>query len=90
MRSRDQSLVTLAFVWQSYHNLNFIRISPEKGWPWFKFNNLRLALGTNFEFYTSVAKALKLNIRKFWGLIITFAEVIYIYISKYVKYNSCP
>ena len=41
----------------------------------FKFNNLRLALGTNLKFYTSVAKGLKLKVRKFWGLIPTFAKV---------------
>ena len=27
------------------------------------------------QFYTSVAKALKLKARKFWGLILTFVEV---------------
>ena len=45
------------------------------GWSWFKFNNLGLALGTNLKFYTSVAKGLKLIVRKFWGLIPTFVEV---------------
>ena len=40
-----------------------------------KFNNLGLALGTNLKFYTSVAKGLKLNGRKFFGLISTFVEV---------------
>ena len=44
-------------------------------WSWFKFNNLGLALGTNLKFYTSVAKRLKLKVRKFWGLISTFVEV---------------
>ena len=46
-----------------------------EGWPWFKFINLGLAIGTNLKFYTSVAKGLKLKARKFWGLIPTFAEV---------------
>ena len=46
-----------------------------EGWSWFKFNNLGLARGTNLEFYTSVAKRLKLKVRKFWGLIPTFLEV---------------
>ena len=41
----------------------------------FKFNNLGLALVTNFKFYTSVEKGLKLKARKFWGLIPTLAEV---------------
>ena len=45
------------------------------GWSWFKFNNLRLALGTNLNFYFSVAKELKLTVRRFWGLIPTFVEV---------------
>ena len=44
-------------------------------WPWFKFNDLGLALGTNLEFYTSVAKGLKLKVRKFLRLISTFVEV---------------
>ena len=42
---------------------------------WSKFNNLGLAIGTNLQFYTSVAKGLKLKVRKFWGLIRTFVEV---------------
>ena len=46
-----------------------------EGWSWFKFNNLGLALGTNLKFYTSVAKGLKLKVRKFWELIPTFVEV---------------
>ena len=45
-----------------------------KGWSWFKFNNLGLALGMTFKFYTSVAKRLKLKVRK-WGLNLTFVEV---------------
>ena len=46
-----------------------------KGWSWFKFNNLELALGTNLKFYTSLSKGLKLKVRKFWSLISTFVEV---------------
>ena len=46
-----------------------------EGWSWFKFNNSRLALTTNLEFYTSVAKRLKLKVRKFWKPIPTFVEV---------------
>ena len=44
-------------------------------WSRFKFNNLGLALGTNLKFYTSVAKELKLKVRKFLGPIPTFVEV---------------
>ena len=46
-----------------------------KRWSRFKFNNLGLALGTILKFYTSVAKRLKLKVRKFLGLIPTFVEV---------------
>ena len=46
-----------------------------KGWSWFRFNNLELALGTDLNFYTSVVKRLELKVRKFWGLIPTFVEV---------------
>ena len=46
-----------------------------EGWSWFKFNNLGLALGTILRFYTNVAKGLKLKVRKFLGLILTFVEV---------------
>ena len=45
-----------------------------EGWSSFKFNNLGLALGTNLKFYTSVAKGLKLKVRKFGGLNPTFVE----------------
>ena len=54
---------------------NFYLVTQIEGKSWFKFNNLGLALGTNLKFYTSVAKGLKLKIRKFWGLISTFVEV---------------
>ena len=61
------------------NNLNFIKIWQEKphfeGLPWFKFNNLGLALGIALKFYTSVAKESKLKVRKFWCLIRTFVEV---------------
>ena len=46
-----------------------------EGWSWFKLNNLRLALGTNAKFYTSMEKGLKLKVRKFWRLTPTFVEV---------------
>ena len=46
-----------------------------EGCSCFKFNNLGLTLGTNLKFYTSVAKGLKLKVRKFLGLIPTFVEV---------------
>ena len=46
-----------------------------EGWSWLKFNNLGLALGVTLTFYTSVAKGLKLKLRKFFGLSPTFVEV---------------
>ena len=62
------------------HDSNYILdvvklYSAFEGWSWFKFNDLGLALGTNLKFYTSVAKGLKLKVRKFWGLIPMFVEV---------------
>ena len=38
-------------------------------------NNLGLVLGTNVKFYISVVKGLKLKVKKFLGLILTFVEV---------------
>ena len=51
------------------------KIAFSEGRSWFKFNNLGLVLGTNLEFCTSVAKGLKLKVRKFWGPNATFVEV---------------
>ena len=45
-----------------------------EGWCWFKFNNLGLALGANFTFYTSLSKGLKLKVRKFCVLSPAFVE----------------
>ena len=42
---------------------------------WFSFNNLGLAPGMALKFYTSVAKGLKLKVRKFLGVIPKFVEV---------------
>ena len=44
-------------------------------WFWFKFNSLGLVLGANLKFCISVAKRLKLKVRKFWGLILMFVKV---------------
>ena len=80
MCSCDQSLVTVAFLWEKLSQPQFYRdLTTEtvffEGWSLFKFNNLRLALGTNLKFCTSVTKGLKIKVRKFWGLIDTFVEV---------------
>ena len=45
-------------------------------WFWFKFSNLELAVGTNLKFYTTVAKGLKIKVRKVWGLILMSVEII--------------
>ena len=71
MCSCDQSLVTVAFLWEKLSQPQFYKDLTRKtaffeGWSWFRFNNLGLALGTNLEFYTSVAKGLKLKVRKFF------------------------
>ena len=80
MCSCDQSLVTVAFLSEKLSQPQFYKNLTRKtaffeGWSWFKFNNLGLALGTNLKFYTSVAKELKLKVRKFLGPIPTFVEV---------------
>ena len=79
MCSCDQSLVNVAFLCETLSKPQFYKDWTRKtaffeGLSSFKFNNLRLALGTNLTFYTSVAKGLKLKFRKF-GLIPTFVEV---------------
>ena len=80
MCSCDQSLVTVAFLWEKLSQPQLYKDLTRKtgffeGWSWFKFNNLGLALGTNLKLYTSVAKVLKLKVRKFGSLIPTFVEV---------------
>ena len=42
---------------------------------WFRFNNLGLTLDVALNFYTSVAKGLKLKVKEFYRLIPTFVEV---------------
>ena len=80
MRSCDQSLVTVAFLWEKLSQPQFYKDLTRKtafseGWSWFKFYNSGLALGINLKFHISVAKGLKLKVRKFWWLIPTFVEV---------------
>ena len=80
MCSCDQILVTLAFLREKLSQPQFYKDLTRKttffeGWSWFKFNNLGLVLGANLKVYTSVAKRLKLKVRKFLGLIPTFTVV---------------
>ena len=68
MWSCDQSLVTLAFLLEKLLLPQFCKDLTKKaslfeGQSWFDFN------------YTSAAKGLKLKVRKFLGLIVTFVEV---------------
>ena len=78
--SPDSNYIVYLFMWpklsqpQIYKNLTR-KTAFFEGWSWFKLNNLGLALGTNLKFYTSVAKGLKLKVRKFLGPIPTFVEV---------------
>ena len=78
MCSCDQSLVTISI--REVIIISILSGFDQKnhffdGWSWFKFNNLGLALGMNLKFYTSVAKELKLKVRKFQGLVLPFVEV---------------
>ena len=42
---------------------------------WLKLNDFGLGLIMALKFYGSVAKGLKIKVRKFWGLTPSFAEV---------------
>ena len=51
-------------------NTNFFEV-----WSWCKFNNLGLTQGVALKFFISMAKVWKLKVRKLWGLILTFVEI---------------
>ena len=57
-----------------YKNLTK-KINFFEGCSWFKFKSLGLTPGMALEFYISVAIELNLKVRKFSGLITTFAEI---------------
>ena len=69
--SRDSIYIEDVFMWPKFGNCiisirEVITTSvlwgfDHKGWSWFKFNNLGLALGANLKFYTSVTKGSKLK-----------------------------
>ena len=46
-----------------------------EGYPWFKFNNLGLALAMTLKFCSSVVKELKVKFKRFWGIFPTILEV---------------
>ena len=74
--SRDSNYIADVFMWPKFgdsskHKPQFYKDLTRKTafferWSWFKFRDLWLALGTILEFYTSVAKGLKLKVRKFF------------------------
>ena len=90
--SRDSNYIVDVFMWPKFGNCSismrevittsilwgFDRKNRLfEGLSWFKFNNLGLALSTNLKILHQCAKGLKLIARKFWGLILTFVEVIW-------------
>ena len=42
----------------------FVQKTDFKGWSWFEVSNLGLALGMDLKVYSSVAKRLKLKVKK--------------------------
>ena len=80
MWSYDQSLITLVFISEKLSWTRFYRDLIRKTTflerrSRLNFDNLGLALGMALKLYDSVAKRLKLKVRKFLGLILTFVEV---------------
>ena len=87
--SRDSNHIVDVLMWPKFANCSIslrevITSSTLEGFDqknrffggsWFNLNNLGLALGTNLKFYNSVEKGLKLIVRKFGVLILTFVEV---------------
>ena len=63
--------VIITSILQGFHQKNYFFLRGGLG---SSFNNLGLPLGMTLKFYTSVAKGLKLKLRKFWGLSFTFEE----------------
>ena len=64
-----KTLATLALMWGKLFFKEFDQKTHSLGErSWFKFNNLRLALDMAFKFNSSVAKGLKINIKKLLGV----------------------
>ena len=77
--SHDSYYILDVLMWPKLSSLQFYNDLARKTtffetWSWFKFNNLGL-LVMALKFHTSVAKGLKLKVRKFWRLIPTVVEV---------------
>ena len=80
MWSFGQSLVKFGIFMKEIFAVTILYKFDQKqnsfdGCSWFKFNNLGLALDMVLKFYISVAKGLKLKVRKFLRLITMFVEV---------------
>ena len=88
--SRDSNYIVNVVMWRKFGNSSISwreviitsilkGFDPKKnaffeGKSWFKFNYLGVALCMALKFYVSVAKGLKLKVRKFLGIIFTFAQ----------------
>ena len=82
--SFESSYIVDVVMWTNFCNFSIsmrdvVTTSTAKGFlegcSWFKFNSLGLQLGMTLQFYTSVAKGLKLKVLKFEELFLTFVEV---------------
>ena len=88
--SRDSNYIVDVVKWPKFDNCSisiweFIITSILKGFDLknrffsgdvlIKFNNFGLALCMIFKFYSSLTKAIKLQVKKFWRLILAFVEV---------------
>ena len=86
--SRDSNYIADVVIWSKFGNYSISMreviitsiLEGKKqffeGCFWFKFNNLKLALGMALKFNTKLAERLKLKVRKFWELIPIYVEVI--------------
>ena len=75
VKKNKLGLLNIKLFWnKSYDVIIYVHDITDRGDLGFKFINLGMTLGTNFKFYTSMAKGLKLKVRKFLGLISTFVK----------------
>ena len=69
MRSCDQILVGYSSIFMreviiSQIIYGFVQEADFERWSWFNFNNLKVALDMALKSYSSVAKRLKLKVKK--------------------------
>ena len=72
MWSCDQILVSYSIIFMTEFIIGqiiygFVQKTDFEGWSWFNVNNLGLALGMALKFYSSMAKRLKLKVKKCEG-----------------------